>query len=41
MWVAEEAGRLVGFMAMRESYIDRLYVLPAAQRCSSPRTTAA
>lgn len=32
IWVAEEAERLLGFMALRGSYVDRLYVAPHAQR---------
>ncbi len=33
VWVAEIAGRLAGFLAIRESYIDRLYIHPRNQRC--------
>ena len=32
IWVAEEKGRLVGFIAIHGSYLDRLYVLPNVQR---------
>lgn len=32
IWVAEHEGRLVGFLALQGSYIDRLYVLPDVQR---------
>jgi putative acetyltransferase len=32
MWVGESDGRVVAFLAMRESYIDRLYVDPPEQR---------
>jgi ribosomal protein S18 acetylase RimI-like enzyme len=32
IWVAEMEEQLVGFMALRGSYIDRLYVAPNAQR---------
>jgi putative acetyltransferase len=32
VWVAEEQGVVVGFLAMRSSYIDRLYVDPSHQR---------
>ncbi len=32
LWVAVEAGALVGYLALRESYVDRLYVLPRTQR---------
>lgn len=32
IWVAEQQGRVVGFLAIRGSYIDRLYVLPSVQR---------
>jgi GNAT superfamily N-acetyltransferase len=32
IWVAEEKGRLLGFLAIQGSYVDRLYVLPNAQR---------
>jgi ribosomal protein S18 acetylase RimI-like enzyme len=32
IWVAEEGGRVVGFLAIQSSYIDRLYVLPGVQR---------
>ena len=32
IWVAEQQGRLAGFLAIRASYIDRLYVLPEVQR---------
>ena len=32
LWVAECGGALVGFLALDGSYVDRLYVHPAAQR---------
>ncbi len=32
LWVAEANGKLLGFMAIKDSYIDRLYVLPDQQR---------
>jgi GNAT superfamily N-acetyltransferase len=32
VWVAEMAGGLPGFVALKGSYVDRLYVLPSAQR---------
>lgn len=32
LWVAEEAGKILGFMALAGSYVDRLYVRPDAQR---------
>ena len=32
LWIAVENGRIVGFLALRDSYVDRLYVRPAAQR---------
>jgi ribosomal protein S18 acetylase RimI-like enzyme len=32
IWVAEAKQQLVGFLAIQGSYIDRLYVLPSAQR---------
>jgi putative acetyltransferase len=32
IWVAEEKGRLVGFLAIQGGYVDRLYVLPNCQR---------
>jgi ribosomal protein S18 acetylase RimI-like enzyme len=32
IWVAREDGRIVGFVALRGSYVDRLYVHPGAQR---------
>src|SRR4029077_4162559 len=32
IWVAEQKGRLVGFLAIQGSYIDRLYVSPHVQR---------
>jgi ribosomal protein S18 acetylase RimI-like enzyme len=31
LWVAEVDGTVAGFMALRGSYLDRLYVLPEAQ----------
>jgi ribosomal protein S18 acetylase RimI-like enzyme len=33
IWVAEQQGKLVGFLAIHGSYIDRLYVSPNVQRC--------
>jgi GNAT superfamily N-acetyltransferase len=32
IWVAEEKERFVGFLAIRGSYVDRLYVLPNFKR---------
>ena len=32
IWLAEDGGRLLGFLALEGSYVDRLYVAPAAQR---------
>jgi ribosomal protein S18 acetylase RimI-like enzyme len=32
IWVAAEGARIVGFLALRGSYVDRLYVQPGAQR---------
>ncbi len=32
LWVAVDAGSLIGYLALRQSYVDRLYVLPRAQR---------
>ena len=32
LWVALDGDELVGFLALKGSYIDRLYVLPRAQR---------
>jgi ribosomal protein S18 acetylase RimI-like enzyme len=32
IWVADQEGQLVGFLAIQGSYVDRLYVLPNAQR---------
>jgi ribosomal protein S18 acetylase RimI-like enzyme len=32
LWVAEKDGAIHGFLAMRGSYIDRMYVRPSAQR---------
>jgi ribosomal protein S18 acetylase RimI-like enzyme len=32
VWVAERTGRLVGFCAFREGWVDHLYVHPAHQR---------
>jgi ribosomal protein S18 acetylase RimI-like enzyme len=32
LWVAVRAGRVVGLLALRAGYVDRLYVLPAEQR---------
>lgn len=32
IWVAEQGDVLLGFVAIRGSYIDRMYVRPAAQR---------
>ncbi len=31
MWVAEEAGRILGFLELRRNHIDMLFVAPAAQ----------
>ncbi len=32
IWLVEEAGSPLGFLAMNGSFIDRLYILPEAQR---------
>jgi hypothetical protein len=32
IWVAEQQGQVVGFLAIQGSYIDRLYVQPSVQR---------
>jgi ribosomal protein S18 acetylase RimI-like enzyme len=32
LWVAERGGEILGFLAIRGSYIDRMYVKPSAQR---------
>jgi len=32
IWLALEAGQLLGFLALAERYLDRLYVAPSAQR---------
>ena len=32
LWVAVDTGALVGYLALRQSYVDRLYVLPRTQR---------
>ncbi len=32
IWVAEQCGKIIGFLAIRGSYIDRMYVKPSAQR---------
>jgi ribosomal protein S18 acetylase RimI-like enzyme len=32
LFVAEQGGQIVGFLAMAGSYVDRLYVLPGRQR---------
>ncbi len=32
VWLAEERGQLLGFLALKGSYIDRLYIHPAVQR---------
>lgn len=32
IWIAEEAGALLGFLALEGSYVDRLFVHPDAQR---------
>jgi ribosomal protein S18 acetylase RimI-like enzyme len=32
LWLARSDGRAAGFLAMRQSYVDRLYVHPDAQR---------
>lgn len=31
IWVAEQAGKVLGFLAIRGSYIDRMYVRPRNQ----------
>ena len=33
LWVAERRGKVVGFLAIRGSYIDRMYVKPSDQGC--------
>ena len=33
LWVAERRGQILGFLAMRGSYIDRMYVRPSTQGC--------
>ena len=35
IWVAEQLGEVVGFMAIRGSYLDRMYVKPGDQRCGA------
>jgi putative acetyltransferase len=32
VWVCEEGGTLLGFLAMTDGYVDRLYVAPEHQR---------
>lgn len=32
LWIAVEDGRVLGFLALRGSYVDRLYVHPGQQR---------
>lgn len=32
IWIAVEAGEVLGFLALAKSYLDRLYVRPDAQR---------
>lgn len=32
VWVAERSGEILGFLALRGSYLDRLYVRPGRQR---------
>jgi ribosomal protein S18 acetylase RimI-like enzyme len=32
LWVAEEGQRILGYLALKGSYLDRLYVRPEAQR---------
>lgn len=32
VWIAEADGRILGFLAICGSYVDRLYVLPETQR---------
>jgi len=32
LWVAGDGPRILGYLALRESYVDRLYVHPGAQR---------
>ncbi len=31
LWIAERRGKIVGFLAIRGSYIDRMYVRPSTQ----------
>ena len=33
LWVAEKGGRVVGFLAILNSYVDRMYVKPGDQGC--------
>lgn len=33
IWAADIAGRIAGFLAMRRTYVDRLYVSPDSQKC--------
>ena len=33
IWVADRRGEVVGFLAIRGSYIDRMYVRPSEQGC--------
>ena len=32
LWVAVDGARILGYLGLRDSYVDRLYVHPAAQR---------
>jgi ribosomal protein S18 acetylase RimI-like enzyme len=32
LWIAVDAARILGFLGIRASYVDRLYVHPGAQR---------
>ncbi len=32
LWIAVDGERILGFLAIRDSYVDRLYVHPTAQR---------
>jgi ribosomal protein S18 acetylase RimI-like enzyme len=32
IWLATDAGRIVGYLAMQDDYVDRLYIDPAQQR---------
>ncbi len=33
LWIAKRHGKVVGFLAIRGSYIDRMYVKPSDQGC--------